>query len=104
VWRESHCVTNAKGDKLFLLGDISIIRMFRAVELSAFHKRTPQDHPQCCDQPYRVIEYGPDMVADMESVSELTALMYETYQEALEAERHKDDIPRTRMRVRSSMK
>jgi len=102
LWHESHHVTDASNNRLFTVGDLSIMHIFGLVELSKFHRRTPADAPQCCDRPYRVIEYGPDWVADMNEVPELADAMldmYETNQQQRSPVLHK-----SMMRVQSSMK
>lgn len=103
ICRETHCVTNAKGETLFLFNDLQIIGIFRLLDLSHFHQRTPDDRPQCCDQPYRVIEYGKHMVASIESVPKLAAAMLKAYEET-DAARRAPKLQQSRMRSFTSMK
>lgn len=104
LWRESQRITDANGAVLFTLGDLKVMEIYNLLDLNKFHRQTEADHPQCCDQPYRVIEYGGrgDWVADMDSVPQLSAALLAAYEEAMEAQHA--SIPLTRMRVQSSMK
>jgi hypothetical protein len=106
LWRESHAVTNANGQTLFQMSDMSVLQIFNAVKLSDFHKRTDADRPEFGDQPYRVIEYGRNYVASMDNdVPELAQLMLMLYEQYKEAKEHPVDYRhQTRMRVQTSMK
>jgi hypothetical protein len=81
LWKESHFVTDARGDVLFQLSPSESERVFKLLDLQKFHKHTEADRPQCCDIPYRVIEYGGrgDWVANMTEVPELSAALYQIY-------------------------
>ena len=98
LWRESQIVTNSNGDVLFQLSKDETEKMFKLLNLSAFHKRTDADHAQCCDIPYRVIEYGNGQVADMTNVQELASALVGMYR------RKTGFYQQSRMRVSSSMK
>lgn len=103
VWRESQIVTDRKGEVLFQLSKEETEKLFDSLlDLRAFHKRTDADHPQCCDIPYRVIEYGGgrggDWVAPMDGVPELADAMLQTLQSKTVS------YQQTRMRAPSSMK
>jgi hypothetical protein len=97
LWRESGIVSDAQGDVLFRIDTQETERIFKLLDLSMFHKRTEKDHAQCCDIPYRVIEYGGDWVADMKNVPDLAEALLKVYQ-------RNNRIFQTRMRAPSSMK
>lgn len=82
LWRDSQMITDASGKVLFQISAGETESIFALLNLKAFHKRTEADQPQCCDVPYRVIEYGGsgDWIANMNDVPELTNALYQTYQ------------------------
>lgn len=82
LWRESQMVTDASGKILFQLSNDETEAIFKLLQLSAFHKRSDTDKPQCCDIPYRVIEYGGrgDWVANMDDVPALSEAMLRMYE------------------------
>lgn len=96
VWRESQIVTDRKGEVLFQLSKEETEKLFNLLNLSAFHKRTDADRPQCCDIPYRVVEYGGDWVAPMNDVPELADALLQTLQSKT------GSYQQTRMRAPSS--
>lgn len=100
LWRESGMVTDAQGDVLFRIDAQETECIFALLDLHKFHKKDPEkDRPQCCDIPYRVIEYGGkgDWVVDMKDVPQLEEALVQMY-------RRNNNIHQTRMRAPSSMK
>lgn len=97
LWRESGMVTDARGDVLFRIDLQETERIFALLDLHKFHKKDlEKDRPQCCDIPYRVIEYG-EWVADMKEIPKLEEALAQMY-------RQNNRTYQTRMRAPSSMK
>lgn len=103
--RESQMVTDSVGNVLFGVGDQRVKRIFALVDMDAFHRRTPADHAQCCDQPYSVIEYGSQWVAPLDALPALRHELLALYKEGMALLRpaRQDVVHETTMRVRSSM-
>lgn len=98
LWRESQMVTDASGKVLFQISAGEAGKIFALLDLKAFHIRTEADQPQCCDIPYRVIEYGNDWVVNMNDVPTLAEALLRMYED------HNPKYQQSRMRVSSSMK
>lgn len=60
---------------------VDVKHIFDIVKHTPFRQRTENDHPQCCDIPYRVIEYNIDKVVNIDDATELAEAMENIYHE-----------------------
>jgi broad-specificity NMP kinase len=77
LWRNRSILIGKEGSNTQIDKQVTE-RVFQLLDLSLFHKYTKDDHPQCCDIPYRIIEYGGNgrWIAKMEDVSELANALF----------------------------
>jgi hypothetical protein len=82
LWRETGLITTWQGTQLGKVPITQVNHVFNmAREEISFHKRTEKDQAQCCDIPYRVIEYGNSLVTSMEDALTLRQTLYNIYQQ-----------------------
>ena len=82
LWRETGLIVDNKSKQIIKeVNDAECI--FTLIREAPFHKRTENDRAQCCDQPYRVIEYGDDWVVSIDDASRLSTVLLESSQEAV---------------------
>jgi len=82
LWRKTGLITTWQGTQLGKVPITQINRVFNMAKAeTSFHKRTEKDHAGCCDIPYRVIEYGNNLITNMENTPNLTKTLYTIYQQ-----------------------
>jgi len=77
LWRNRSILIGKEGSNTQIDKQVTE-RVFQLLDLSLFHKYTKDDHPQCCDIPYKIIEYGGNgrWIAEMDDVSELANALF----------------------------
>lgn len=77
LWRNRSILVGKEGSNSQIDKQVTE-HVFQLLDLRLFHKYTKDDHPQCCDIPYRVIEYGGNgrWIANMEDVPELASELF----------------------------
>lgn len=71
VWLDSGHVKTWQNTVLHTLSKDQLETLEALIAKTPWHARTEADKPQCCDVPYRVIDYGDDKVVSLDDAEEL---------------------------------